>query len=89
MALTLQLTISDEQMAELVDRLAEKIGGVSRNPLTVAEFAAEVGRDPKTIRRLIQAGVILKSGTPGDTMIPYSELERYRNGGKPTSKTQP
>ena len=86
MPFTVQITFSDEQMAELVDRLADKIGGVSRNPLAVAEFAAEVGKSEATIRRLIQAGVILKSGTPGDTMIPYSELERYRNGGKPTSK---
>ena len=83
MPFTIEITFSDEQMAELVDRLADKIGGVSRNPLTVAEFANEIGRDESYVRRQIYAGVIVKADMPGQTKILYSELERYRNGGKP------
>lgn len=74
----LTLTLTAEQIAELAKAVAKEMGKVSDNPLTVAEFAKAVKRDPKHIRNLIAAGVILKSKLPGDTLIPASELERYR-----------
>jgi len=80
MPLTIQITLTDEQLEVITEALAVKMGKASPNPLTVSQFAAAVDRSVPTITRWLKAGVITKSPTPGQTMIPYSELERYRSG---------
>lgn len=72
------LTLTEDQLEELADRVARKMGKVTGNPLTVAEFAKAIKRDESYVRRLIYAGTILKSKAPGQTIIPASELDRYR-----------
>lgn len=74
----LTITLTKEQLAELAVAVAETMGAVSKNPMTVTAFAKAIGKDPKTVRNWIAAGIILKSPIPGDTLIPYSELEKYR-----------
>lgn len=80
MPLTLTIELTDAQLDQIAELVALKMGKASLNPLTVTAFARAVGKSSATISRLVKAGIIVKSRVPGDTQIPYSELERYRAG---------
>jgi len=78
--MTLSLTLTPEQLDEIAERVAVKLGKVAENPLSIADFARLSGKSWPTIKKWVDAGVILKSPIPGDVRIPYAELERYRAG---------
>ena len=83
MTLQISVTLTDEQVAVFSAMIAQNLGRVSENPLTISEFAAAVKESRSTIHNKVKAGIIVKSKVPGITRIPHSELERYRNGGRP------
>lgn len=46
-------------------------------PLTIAEFAAQVRRDPQSIRRWVKNGILVGRNIRGRVLIPRSELEGF------------
>ena len=78
--MNLTLTLTDDQIDALAERVAVKMGKRIENPLSIAEFAREADKSWATIKKWVDAGIIVKSPIPGDTLIPYSELERFRAG---------
>lgn len=82
MKLTIEL--SPEQVEEIAKAMARYVGHPGK-PLTVVEFAKSVGESDRTIRRKIEAGLIVKIDRPGDTRISRAELDRYC-AGKPLPK---
>ena len=86
MTIHLTLELTDEQLDAIAELAARKLGKVTENPLTISEFAVAVKESRSTINNKVRAGIIQKSKNPGVTRIPHSELERYRNGGKPLTK---
>jgi hypothetical protein len=84
--LSLQIELTDEQIRSIALVTAQMLGKVSENPMTIAQFAAAIGKSKGFVRKRVEAGIILKSSQPGEILIPHSELERYRNGGVPPKK---
>lgn len=83
MPITVEFTLTDAQIDLIVERLAAAMGKRIDNPLTVAAFAREIKKSWPTVKKWVDAGVITKLPIPGQTRIPYSELERFRAGGQP------
>ena len=84
MPLTIQITLTDEQLWQLAEAVADKMENRLKGPFKVREFADLVGESETTIRRKLAAGIINKIDRAGETRISSSELERYRSG-KPSS----
>lgn len=79
--MTVTLTLTPDQLDAIAERVAEKLGKPPvANPLTISEFARLSGKSWPTIKKWVDAGLIVKHPIPGDTLIPFSELERYRAG---------
>jgi excisionase family DNA binding protein len=49
-------------------------------PLTTEEFAAQVRRDPQSVRRWVKKGTIIGRNVGGRVLIPRAELERFASG---------
>ncbi len=78
---TLTITLSDEQLEDLADRIAKKIDPQQRRPFTVAEASRALGIAQSTITLHVRAGSIKKVPDCGKrVLIPRVEIERLQKG---------
>ena len=85
----LQLTISDEQLAELADMIADRIQGrmaASGKPYAAKEAAEALGISLSTLNRRIRAGEIPKIPGLGRTLIPAQAIDDLLEGKRPKDR---
>jgi len=73
------LTLTDDQLDAIAERVAAKVGQTTSRPLTVAQAADQLGVCSRTILRRIQAGEIARvpvSAAGSRYLIPASEITR-------------
>ncbi|WP_193211428.1 helix-turn-helix domain-containing protein [Luteolibacter marinus] len=78
--------LNDEQLDEIAERVAARLGGSSGEPLTKLEAARALKVSVRTIERRIEAGVIVPVPHLGVVRIPAGEIERLRSGARQPSK---
>ena len=81
MSISITITLTDEQLDEIANRVAAKLGKFTEDPLTKQEAARALRVSVKTIERRIEAGVIRTVPDIGVVRIPVPEIERLRRGG--------
>lgn len=75
---SLTVLFTDEQLDELADRIAKRIGAAAAT-VSVTEAAKMIGRSPKTVSRLAKAGLLRPiSGLPR-TRFTRDEINRFLN----------
>jgi excisionase family DNA binding protein len=82
MSASLQVILAPEQLAELADMIAAKMGEARFSktaPLTVKEAAQALGVGTDSIRSRIKAGIIRTVPDIGITRVPRSEIDRLLN----------
>ena len=78
----LTLTLTDDQLDAIAERVAEKISKTGGRPLTVTQAAAKLGLCTRTVRRRIEAGDIARvplCGAGSRVLIPAAEIARLTN----------
>lgn len=78
----LTLTLTDDQLDAIADRVATKLSKTLGRPLTVPEAAARLGLCSRTIRRRVECGDIARvplCGSGARVLIPESEIARLTN----------
>jgi excisionase family DNA binding protein len=76
------LTLTDDQLDAIAERVAAKVGRKSDRPLTVNEAAERLGLCGRTVRRRVEAGEIARvplCGAGARVLIPAAEIERLLN----------
>ncbi len=80
--MNLTLTLTDDQLDAIAERVASKLSKTSGRPLTVPQAAAKLGLCSRTVRRRVEAGDIARvplCGAGSRVLIPESEIARLTN----------
>lgn len=80
--MNLTLTLTDDQIDAIAERVAEKISKTSGRPLTPEQVGNRLGITGRTVRRRVQSGEIARvplAGAGSRVLIPASEMERLLN----------
>jgi excisionase family DNA binding protein len=80
--MNLTLTLTDDQLDAIAQRVASKLSKTSGRPLTVPQAAAKLGLCSRTVRRRVEAGDIARvplCGAGSRVLIPESEIARLTN----------
>ena len=81
MPITIQLTLTDEQIEEIAAAVANKVGTpVSGRPFSLGEAAKELGISRETIRLAVHAGKVKRVPNISAIRIPASEIENMKKG---------
>jgi excisionase family DNA binding protein len=73
--MTLEIELSDEQLAKIADMVVAKLNGGKLASYTIAEAAEKLGISGRTIRNHIKAGIIPKIPGIGATRIPAGYVD--------------
>lgn len=80
--MNLTLTLTDDQIDAIAERVAAKIRKTVNKPVTVPEAAARLGVCARTIRRRVECGDIARvplTGSGARVLIPAAEIARLTN----------
>jgi len=70
------MTLTDEQIDQIAERVADKLRDSKKVAYNINEAAAALGLCTKTIRRMIDSGLIRKLRGTAKIIIPATEIER-------------
>jgi hypothetical protein len=73
------MTLTEEQIDQIAQRVADKLRSDKKVAYNITEAAAALGLCTKTIRRMIEAGLIRKLRGTAKIIIPATEIERITN----------
>ena len=78
----LTLTLTDELLDAIAERVAAKLSKTSGRPLTPEQVGEKLGISGRTVRRRVESGEIARvplAGAGSRVLIPESEVARLTN----------